>query len=169
MSFVQFKLDRSFEQSRGIFNKYIYITPDTIAQVLAAGYFAKSRFVTIDGPTNDRQGWVGALIDCICSDGYFLGAVQSDGSVNNIVSPAGAFIVQRFSGSDTIGATTDLALSTGTHTLTMPTVNSEILEIKSITGTITLAPGSNTIENGNTVDTTMSRRFFLDGTAWIEL
>ena len=80
-----------------------------------------------------------------------------------------ATVVQRFSATGTIIATTELAISTGTHTLIMPDASNRILDIKSVSGTITLDSGSNTVENSSTITTTVSRRFYLDGTVWLEL
>jgi hypothetical protein len=77
--------------------------------------------------------------------------------------------VQSFTAGGTIGDAADLILSTGTHTLIMPLIRTEVIEIKSISGTITLDPGTNTVENGNTISTTVSRRFYLNGTVWLEL
>ena len=80
------------------------------------------------------------------------------------------FKKQVFISSDTIDDDTDLAMSTGTNTLIMPTTPTKgILECKSISGTITLDPGTNTVENGNTVSTTVNRRFNLEATVWREL
>ena len=80
------------------------------------------------------------------------------------------FIKETFGSSGTISDNVNLAVSTGTNTLTMPlTPTKGILEIKSIAGTITLDPGTNTVENGNTISTTVARRFNLDGTVWLEL
>ena len=80
-----------------------------------------------------------------------------------------ATVVQRFSDTGTINAATELAISTGTHTLVMPDASNRILDIKSVSGTITIDSGSNTVENGNTVTTTQDRSFYLDGTVWLEL
>ena len=46
MAFDQFKLDRSSLQTRDIFNRYVYETPDTKADIQAAGYFSQSRLET---------------------------------------------------------------------------------------------------------------------------
>lgn len=80
------------------------------------------------------------------------------------------FIKQNFIANGTITDNVNLATSTGTNTLVMPlTPTKGILEVKSISGTITLNPGTNTVENGNTVSTTVNRRFNLNGTVWLEL
>ena len=79
MAFQQLKLDRSILQSRRIFNKYIYKTDDTKAAVTTANYFKKSRFITLDSETTNGNGWKGGIIECSCSDGYFVGKVSDDG------------------------------------------------------------------------------------------
>lgn len=78
MSFKQFKLDISSEQTRGIFNTYVYQTNDTTLEVQASGYFAASRF-----PLVDEDG-CGALIRCCCGDGFFEGFVGADGTIDPI-------------------------------------------------------------------------------------
>lgn len=80
-----------------------------------------------------------------------------------------AFKKETFVASGTISDDTNLALSTGTNTLTMPLTNIKPLETKSISGVITLDPGTNTVENGTTVSSTASRTFCLVGTVWREL
>jgi hypothetical protein len=81
--------------------------------------------------------------------------------------------VERFSASGTIRKDTNLAISTGTHTLTMPVSSKNILNIKSKSGTATLEAGSNTFESSGTstetVTTIVNKIFYLDGTVWIEL
>jgi hypothetical protein len=78
MAFEQFKLDRSVLQTRGIFDKYVYETGDTIAQVRAAGYFSSSRF-------SDKPDWDGSIVECSCSDGYIVGEV-SGGTLNVLLN-----------------------------------------------------------------------------------
>lgn len=95
MAFTQFKLDRSLDQSRGIFNKYIYKTEtDTIAEVTAAGYFDASRFKELDSDDTNSMGWSGGVIECQCSDGYFIGEISTDGdSVTTVISEGGSEII----------------------------------------------------------------------------
>ena len=76
---------------------------------------------------------------------------------------------QPFTGGGTIDQTTDLVISTGNNTLILPTEYNRIMDIKSISGTITLDPGANTMEGGTSVTATVNRRVYLDGTVWIEL
>lgn len=77
---------------------------------------------------------------------------------------------QNFSGNGTIDDDTDLAVNDATGTIVMP-IDPQKLElvIKSLSGTTTLDPGVNTVENGNSVTATVSRRFNLDGSVWIEI
>ena len=76
MAFNQFKLDIATEQTRGIFNTYVYQSDeDTVAQVQAAGYFIQSRFELVD-----TEG-CNALIRCCCSDGFFEGFTEADGTI----------------------------------------------------------------------------------------
>jgi len=76
MSFVQRRLDKKVNQSRGIFDTFIYKTEDTIADVGAAGYFSDSRFA--EGNIAEDPEWDGAKIEVRSSDGYAEGFV--DGS-----------------------------------------------------------------------------------------
>jgi hypothetical protein len=66
-------------QASGIFNKYIYETEDTIAEVTAVGYFSESRFALIDNDETNGMGWSGGIIECSCSNGYLIGKVTNDG------------------------------------------------------------------------------------------
>lgn len=92
MAFIQFKLDRSINQTRGIFNKYIYETDaDTMAEAQATDYFIQSRFKEIDAPDTNGMGWVGGIIECECSDGYFIGRVQADGNTLANIANGGGF------------------------------------------------------------------------------
>lgn len=84
MAFNQFKLDRSVKQARGIFNKYIYETDDTIAEVTSAGYFSQSRFAITDNDETNGMGWNGGIVECSCSDGYLIGQI-SGGSLSGVV------------------------------------------------------------------------------------
>lgn len=77
MAFNQFTLDQSIDQARGIFNEYIYKTPDTKEDVQAVGYFGESRFI-------DSPDWVGSLITASCIDGFITGSINSS---NTLVEP----------------------------------------------------------------------------------
>ena len=119
MAFTQFKLDRSVLQARGIFNKYIYETTDTIAEVTTANYFADSRFITTDNDETNGMGWSGGIMECSCSDGYIVGQISVDGLSLTNALPSGSDIISTLldgqvpkydSGSDTLiysGATVD--------------------------------------------------------------
>ncbi len=73
MAFVQFKLDRSVNQSRNIFDKYIYKPDngDTLAEIFSPDYFTQTRFT---------EDWVGSIIEVYGSDGYSLGSIESEGT-----------------------------------------------------------------------------------------
>lgn len=75
MTFVQKKLDRQFNQSRGIFDKYAYSpgNGDTLSDILATGYFSESRF------TSDPD-WVGSLIEVVAADGRQVFKIISGGT-----------------------------------------------------------------------------------------
>ncbi|MCK5608069.1 hypothetical protein KAR91_39680, partial [Candidatus Pacearchaeota archaeon] len=79
MPFIQFKLDRSVNQSRDIFDKYIYRPDngDTLADIFTPGYFERTRFI------ND---WVGSIIEIYGADGYSLGSIGEGGTVTPITS-----------------------------------------------------------------------------------
>jgi hypothetical protein len=81
----------------------------------------------------------------------------------------GRQITQQVTSSGEISQSTTLVISSGTNTLVMPTISVVILKIKSLSGTATLDPGANTIENGNSVTATVNRSLYLDGSTWIEL
>ena len=75
MPFEQFRLDRSVNQTRGIFDKYIYSsTTDTIADIKVSGYFAASRF-----RANDPDGWINGVIEAFGSDGFVFLQINADG------------------------------------------------------------------------------------------
>lgn len=78
MSFNQEKIDRSSDQSRRIFNRYVYRTDDTITDVGSPGYFSACRFAIIDGPATNSNGWHQGIVECHCSDGYVLGVMDGE-------------------------------------------------------------------------------------------
>jgi hypothetical protein len=82
--FNQSKIARSVAQAQDIFNKYIYETTDTRAQVQAIGYFAACRFAQIDSPDTNGNGWHRAVIEANCSDGYLIGSI--DGSTGTLTA-----------------------------------------------------------------------------------
>lgn len=94
MPFIQFKLDKSFNQSRGIFDKYIYSTSDPIAEVKATGYFLEARFVA---------GFVGGVIEIKCSDGYVIGVIDESLSVIELIDSTPKNRVNVLSSSDLAG------------------------------------------------------------------
>lgn len=76
MSFEQRKLSKSINQSRGIFDKYIYRpgNGDTQADLLASGYFAKSRYA-------NEEDWIGSLIEAETADGFLVLKVIDNNTV----------------------------------------------------------------------------------------
>lgn len=83
MAFTQQKLDRIGNQSRGIFDQYIYkTTTDTSAEVLAEGYFTENRFLA-----TEPDSWKGGQITCVCSDITLIGFVNSAGTGVSFITP----------------------------------------------------------------------------------
>ena len=70
--FTQFKLDKKVNQTRGIFDIFIYRSDtDTLADVQVAGYFLESRF------SGQDEGWNGAKLEVKASDGYAEGFIDA--------------------------------------------------------------------------------------------
>lgn len=88
MPFVQFKLEKISDQTRGAFDVYVYSPEngDTIADVTTSGYFDKARF-------SDSTDWSKSYIIANCNDGYVFvnpetGALNTevfDGVESNIL------------------------------------------------------------------------------------
>ena len=74
MSFNQEKLDKTINQTKGIFDTFIYKTDDTLVDVQAAGYFAASRFAA-SGSTPD-EGWDAAKLEVKTIDAYAEGFIN---------------------------------------------------------------------------------------------
>lgn len=75
MPFEQFNLTKSVNQSRDIFDKYIYrSSSDTLSEIRANNYFAESRFLR-----DEPEAWKGAIIEVIGTDGYAVLQVSDDG------------------------------------------------------------------------------------------
>lgn len=91
LMFVQFNLNKSINQTRGIFDTYSYRTDDSINDVTTPGYFSKSRFI---GDADGSMDWRGAIIDCECSDGLYAVRVLSDGVSAEIAGQQGLIIVE---------------------------------------------------------------------------
>jgi len=73
MAFQQFRLDRSINQSRGIFDMYIYKpVGDLSADVQTVGYFSESRFA---------PDWFGSIISIDCADAYIVAKIVEGGSL----------------------------------------------------------------------------------------
>lgn len=77
MPFQQFKLDKSVNQARDIFDKYIYKPDngDLSADVQVVGYFAESRFASGDN-------WFGSIIEVDASDAFLIGQITANGSIS---------------------------------------------------------------------------------------
>jgi len=161
MAFTQNTLATVGAQSAPAPSVYSYSSNDSLATVTGANYFADKENQFSEGD------WIFTLL----SDGHAFLEVSSDTATVTVVNVAVSTepVVQRFTSGGTINAATNLVLSTGTHTLIMPTSTQGILEIKSISGVITLDPGTNTIEDSDTVSTTVNRRFYLEATVFREL
>lgn len=98
MAFTQRKLTRSVEQANGIFNKYIYETDDTVADIQAPGYFSASRFAISDNDETNGMGWNGGIIEAKCSDGYAIGIISDNGvgfSLATIPSDYNDIVIER--------------------------------------------------------------------------
>lgn len=74
MAFQQRKLDRSVNQSRGIFDKYIYRPDngDTSADVQVPGYFSEARFAS---------DWANSILEIRTSDAYLIGQVDENSNL----------------------------------------------------------------------------------------
>lgn len=170
MTFTQFKLDKSVDQTRGIFNKYIYKTEDTIADVQTAGYFTESRFAEIDNENTNGMGWIGGLIDCRCSDGYFLGEIEDDGSTiievgsdENIARPTSEYD-QTVSNDIIIGdGVFDINLVAGSSATKSVTIRAKI------GSTLTLVPNGSDTSEVLTVLSGTSTTLVFDVTGWIQI
>lgn len=178
MAFVQFKIDRSVEQSRDIFNKYIYETDDTVSQTIAVGYFAASRFIEIDGPNTNSMGWVGGKIDVMCSDGYYVGEIQENGTTVIILLSETSIsqLIKEVTvdgGTYEVDGTEARIWALNSPTITFPqssTVSFHNIPIRTLSGTTTLAAIISTIEktsipNGSSA--VMGQRAAVD--AWLEI
>lgn len=86
MPFEQFRLDKSINQSRGIFDKFIYVSADdTLNEIQADGYFSANRFLR-----DDPESWIGALIEVRGTDGYAVLQVAANGTSVEEVGGGGA-------------------------------------------------------------------------------
>jgi len=94
MPFEQFKLDRSVNQSRGIFDKYIYKPDngDLLADILSPGYFLQSRF---------KEDWVGGVIEIYGEDGYVFASIIEGGTAIPLVFNQDSFLNEYLLAPDT--------------------------------------------------------------------
>ena len=72
MPFQQFQLTKSVNQSRGIFDKYIYKPDngDSIIEISSAGYFDQSRFIK-------DSDWLGGIMELSTTAGYYIASINS--------------------------------------------------------------------------------------------
>ena len=73
MSFIQQKIVKIASQSE-IFDKFIYATEDTLADVVVAGYFSACRY-------NIESNWTGSVVQVKCSDGLGKGYIDTNGDL----------------------------------------------------------------------------------------
>jgi len=170
MAFIQFKLTKSINQSRDIFDKYLYSSDtDTISEVTAAGYFDESRFIKDDE-------WAGGIIECLCLDGYFIGEISVDGdSVSTLITSGGGVITSmniiEVSTSYQALITDDIIVANGTLTVTLPLLASSTKQVstKQIVGVLTVDGGASTIEGVATITLTsgQSTTIVPTSTGWV--
>jgi len=109
MPFNQYKFDRSFNQTRGIFDKFVYITSDSVDDVLVPGYFSEVRF----GDEEITNG----LVEAECSDGTVIFKILSRDSVEVIFDSSKKYTSGGFMDyNDTSTAASPLALVADTWT-----------------------------------------------------
>jgi hypothetical protein len=82
MPFNQSKLAKSVDQTQDIFDKYVYKTEDSLAEVTSSGYFSQSRF-------SGTEGWAEGYIDAMTADGYAFLQISRDGNSAMAVSSGG--------------------------------------------------------------------------------
>ena len=80
MAFTQTGLERTFNQVRGAFATFVYRTNDTIATVVANGYFNRKEFgyVSIDAAPH--------FVNVYASDGYYTVKYDFDNEVSSLAS-----------------------------------------------------------------------------------
>ncbi len=78
MSLNNSNIVQATTQSSHVFNSYSYRTEDSIIEVQQPGYFLKCPFSVSDGPDTNGFGWRNAIINCRCSDGYFVGQMDNE-------------------------------------------------------------------------------------------
>tara|TARA_R110002020_G_scaffold461823_1_gene680978 strand:+ start:10565 stop:11845 length:1281 start_codon:yes stop_codon:yes gene_type:complete len=84
MPFVQFKIDKSVEQCRGIFDKYLYRpnNGDERADILEPGYFNRCRYVS-------DPDWVGSILEVQAADVFFIAKVTEPGTIVDLLVSGG--------------------------------------------------------------------------------
>jgi len=99
MAFTQTGLERTFNQVRGAFATFVYRTNDTIAMVVANGYFNRKEFgyVSIDAAPH--------FVNVYASDGYYTVKYDFDNETSEVVGSSGG-------GQETIAVPTGFTLPT---------------------------------------------------------
>ena len=151
MPLQQFRLDKSVEQTRGIFDKYIYAPDngDTLSDITTNGYFDLSRFA-------NEKDWPGSIIEVRAPDGYVVLLINEDGSTTVLLPGSsgggGAPISDNTVeiNSDYVRNSADkLIYTTGDVNLTMDSpsgMNADTLIVRCISGTCTFIPSTGTVE-----------------------
>lgn len=100
MPFSQFNLDKSVEQTRNIFDKFVYKTDDAISDVVMPGYFEKARFA-------GQEGWEGGIIEVRASDGFAVLSIEENNQVSINYSTSFAGVGFLATSDDTITVSLD--------------------------------------------------------------
>jgi hypothetical protein len=167
MSFIQFKLDKSINQARGIYDKYVYETTDTALDILVSGYFDDSRFV-IEGD------WNGSVIECKCSNGYVIGLINQGGQLtvlydSTIPRPPSTTII---SDDYQILLTDDYIITDGGNTITFPLfaqADRPFFVINEGVTNDTLDGNGETVPTSTLLTPTEVRGFIPGTSAWLEI
>lgn len=101
MSFQQFQLTKSINQSRDIFDKYIYepTNSDVIADILVDGYFEQSRYA-------DDPDWIGGVMEISAPDGFAIGRITDTGIFSlydSTITPTSSLTVNQVPKADADG------------------------------------------------------------------
>jgi hypothetical protein len=162
MSFIQKKLTKSINQSRGIFDKFLYkpANGDTLTDISESGYFSKSRYI-------DDPDWEDSIIEVDVVDGYFVGRIDGDGDF--VVTPTEVIYISE---DYQIKPTDRHIVSDGGNTITFPFREASLQEF-TITheGVVNDALDGNgsTIPTSSILTPTQSRSFIAGSSAWLEV
>ncbi len=149
MAFEQFKLDIATEQTRGIFNTYVYESDvDSVADIQVAGYFSDSRFI-------GDPDWIGSLMIAKMSDGSVNGFIGADGSITPEMPPTFESIIETSGPTYVMDGTEDVILCTGVVSIEMVPIASanKSFSANADGGTVTMIPdGTDTVQTVTIVD-----------------